>query len=63
MTDGKLKSVKVYFMGALAIAAFAFLWFGKIDQATLVELLRPTLIAWLAAHVTQQVLRAKNGGA
>ncbi len=62
MIDGNLKSVKVYAMFALALACFSFLWFGKMGESTVMAMLVPTFIAWLAAHVTQQREKLKNGG-
>ena len=58
MKDGNLKSVKVYALLALGLASFTFLWFGKMGEQTLLALLMPSFIAWLAAHVTQQKARS-----
>ena len=60
MKDGNLKSVKVYLMVALGAASFAFLWFDKMGEQTLLALLMPTFIAYLAAHVTQQKARKSD---
>ena len=60
MTDGNLRSVKVYGMFALAIVSFTFRWFDKIDEGTLIALVVPTFVAWLAAHVKQQMERIKG---
>ena len=60
--DGKIRSIKVYLLVLFQITCFTFLWFNKIDQSTLLALSMPTFVAWLAAHVTQQVTKIRNGG-
>ena len=60
MKDGNLKSVKVYAMFGLALACFSFLWFGRMDESTVMAMLVPTFVAWLAAHVVQQKARNDN---
>ncbi len=59
--DGNIRSIKVYVLLAYSIATFSFLWFEKIDQSTLLAMQMPTMVAWLAAHVTQQVAKMRNG--
>ena len=54
LSNGRLRSLKVYMMVALAVASFTFRWYDKIDNGTLMLMLTPTFIAWLEAHVAEQ---------
>ena len=59
--DGNLKSAKVYMLVVFSATCFTFQWFGKIGEETLLAMEMPTMVAWLAAHVTQQVNKMRNG--
>ena len=61
--DGNVKSIKVYMMVAFTGLNYTYLWFDKIDQSALIALVVPTFVAWIVAHVVQQVAKVKANGA
>ena len=52
--DGSLRSAKVYILLGFTALNYAYLWFDKIDQTTLIAMVVPSFVAWLIAHVVHK---------